>query len=531
MQKQTPREAQALRIKSLRAEPTKAALVADEPGYGKTLVAVESAVQFERTLTVGIKDTYGQFADLMLAQTDGAVVLRRIDSSAPGKKAMQDLLAGAPGHFFVGAQYLVKQDWVSKLAFESRTRRPKFKTVTGSDELVLVPMNESERALWKEEHPAKRVPGNGATVIGPALVPIRERRSVQLKTYAKMPPVDLLIFDEVHLIQNRKSAGFKTIQTIASEYKLGMSGTPQGNKFPGIWAVTRWLWPDLIDPNYVRWQDDWCTTETVYKDGQPLLDHFDNPVQRVVGEKYPGEFVKTLPLYFRAEAEPIPDALPVYVDLSPEQRHQYESLERDLIVWIEDNPLAVEIPANLRQRLRTAALGELSVTDEGEVYFDTECVSTKLRALQGILRFWGDQPAIIGMDSKRFAKVVVERMTRAGESVAEWTGDISSKQRDQIKARFLAGELQYIVTTIPSMSTGLDGFQKVCNKLAWLNEMDGDEAVNEQFVRRLFRPGRTEANGGFQQVKIQARETKDVGVYRSNKLRAFSNKNTLRLAA
>lgn len=539
MEKQTPREAQALRIQSLLNEPTKAALVADEPGYGKTLVAVESAAAFDRVLIVGIRDTFDAFADLMLAQTDGRVALRRIDSTAPGKRALADLLAGEPGHYFAGAQYLVRQDWEIKPAFHPKQTgepwRPKFKswTKTDPDDLILVPQNPDEELFWKAQHYGKKCPKGawGKNVIGPALVPIRESKSTQKKIYKGMPPLDLLVFDEVHLIQNRKGNGFKTLQTIPTEYKLGMSGTPQGNKFPGLWAVCRFLWPDLIDVNYVRWEGMWCTTETVYRDGQPLLDRNDEPVLRVVGEKYPGEFVKTLPLYFRAEAEPIPAPTPVLVDLSPAQRYQYESLERDLIVWIEDHPLAVDLPVTLRQRLRTATLGELAVTENGEVYFDPECRSSKLQALSGVLRFWGPQHAIIGMDSKQFADITYERMLRAGESVALWTGDTSEKKRAEVKRAFLAGEVQYIVATIGSMSTGLDGFQKVCNKVAWLNELDGDEATNEQFIRRTFRPGRTEENGGFQHVKLLARDTKDLGVWSANTARSFGNRTSLRLAA
>jgi SNF2 family DNA or RNA helicase len=61
-----------------------------------------------------------------------------------------------------------------------------------------------------------------------------------------------------------------------------------------------------------------------------------------------------------------------------------------------------------------------------------------------------------------------------------------------------------------------------------MNELDGNEAINEQFVRRLFRPGR---KGDFQHVKLIANETLDENVLGANLARAVRNRQTLRAAA
>lgn len=486
MQKQIPRDAQRSRIDRFLAEPTKAALLADEPGVGKTLVGVEIAQRFDRVLIIGIKDTAAQWADLFALQTEGGIALRRVDSTKLGKANMAAMLAGDAGHYFIGAQYLTTQDWEHKPVVDLEG-----KPVMVIDKKTLQPTGK------------------------------QQTERVHKRLYAKMAPMDLVIFDEVHMVQNRKSVGIRTLRTIKTEWKLGMSGTPYGNKFPGIWAIIRWLWPDLIDASFIRWSDAWCTKETVYLPGRKTTE-------QITGEKEPGKFVSTLPLYIRAEAARVPEPSVVYVDLTPEQRRQYSDLEQDLVTWLGENPLVVDVPPVLRQRLRTATLAEMSVTAEGEVYFDGKCRSSKLQALAGILGHWGDEPAIIGMDSKLFAKITYERMKAAGEKVALWTGDVTSKQRDQIKADFLEGRVQYIVATIASMSTGLDGFQKVCSRLVWMNELDGNEAINEQFVRRLFRPG---MRGDFQHVKVVGRETLDENVLGANLQRAILNRHTLRAAA
>lgn len=503
MDKLTPRPAQIERIEAFINEPTKAGLLADEMGVGKTLVAVEIALRFERTLTIGVKDTFGQFAELFEAQSDGTQQLRRLDSTKGGRQALADMLAGKPGHYFAGSQFLTTQDWRSDRIYDEETGRTVWDTMAKTGAV------KTRKAKAGE--------------IGPRELPVAKTVSTHLGLYRKMKPLDALVFDEVHVIQNRKSSGFRTVKTIKSEYKLALSGTWYGNKFDGAWAVARWLWPDLIDGSFWRWKAEWCETEDVYV-GK------DETRERVIGEKQPGAFVASLPLYFRAEAEPLPPSIDIFVNLTPKQREQYTQLEEDLMLWVGENPLVVDLPATLRQRLRTASLGEMNLTEDGDIFFDLDCASSKITALHGILNgYWGGtERALIGMDSKRFANVTAERMRQAGERVALWTGDTTSKQRDEIKAAFLAGEVQYIVNTIASMSTGLDGFQRVCSKMVLLNELDGNEAVNAQYVRRLFRPGRV---GDYELVKILANDTLDAGVYGANLARSLANRTTMRLAA
>lgn len=467
----TPHEYQEDRIDSILLEPTKAALCADSPGAGKTLTATEIIIRggFKRVLIVGVKDTFDSWTETVAAQSDGGIVLRRLDSTAAGKRAMNDFLEGSDGIFFTGSQYLVRQDW--------------------------------------EYTPTGMVDENGKS--------INER--TQRKVYKKMRELDLVVIDEIQCLQNRKSAAFKTANTIPAAYRIGLSGTPGGNDFDGLWAVTKWLWPDLIDGSYWRWREQWCETEEIYLAG-------GKTTKRVVGERNPGEFVASLPLYFRFEAEPVPAPQIVYVDLEPEQREQYDILEQDLMLWYEQNVKVIEMPAHLRQMLRTAALGTMSLINEDEIHFDINCRSAKLKALSGILKTWKGENVIIGMDSKRFLKATVAQMQRAGLKVAEWSGDVSTKERERIKTAFLNGEIQYIAATIASMSTGLDGFQNASKCLIWLNELDGDPSRNEQFVRRLWRPP---YNSDFQQVKIIARNTFDDEVHRTNAMKDANNRRSL----
>ena len=484
----TPFDYQEADIQRMLAEPTRAILLASEMGRGKTLMAVELVTRlgFERVLYIGVKDTFHQWAERLAAQTDGVTNLLRIDATVKGRANYSLLVNGSPGHFFVGSQYLTAQDWITVPAMKNG--QPVLDKKTGE--------------------------------------PTMTRK--QVGVFKKMPPVHAVVFDEVHVVANRLSKARKTLVTIRTDWKLAMSGTWMGNKFENAWSTSRWLWPKHVDASFAgRWKPEWCVTEDVYLPGGKVT-------QRVTGERTPGLYVSQLPCYIRAVAdEQAPAPRRFMVNLSPAQREQYAFLERELLVWL-DSPegqtaIVADFPMVLRTRLRTMALAEMSLQDDGLVGFAGDAVSTKLHALGNILTEYGNQPVVIYTHSKRFAKLVTARLNTAGFNAVEWSGDVPSLARDKIKADFLALKVQYIVAVIASFSTGLDGFQRVCNKIVWLSEVD-DGKLNDQATARIFRPGMTTGNGGFEQVMVLAIDTYDVKVFSALVQARLAMRTTLKAA-
>jgi len=469
---------QEMAIRRMISEPTKSICNASNMDTGKTLQAVEFVVRLnlKRVLYVGVKDTFAQWADRLAAQSEFSMTLLRMDSTKQGRVNFALFLAGGKGHYFVGAQWLTSQDWETVSVFSD---------ADGTD------------------GPVRQVDTDGRP---------RNRR-IHLKRYSQMTPIDAIIYDEVHVVANRKSIGRRTLMSVKSEWKIAMSGTWMGNKFENAWGITRWLWPDVIEPNFYTWRRLSCETEfTAVGDGH-LTD-------RVIGERREGAFTASLPCYIRIDGElevPAPELL--FVDLLPEQWQMYRDLEEHLLTWLRTSAgrlaaLVVDMPVVLRTRLRTATLGTMAYDDDGEIFFPDDTRSTKWFALESVLTrpAWQKESVGIYTDSRLFARVVVKRMRAAGHNAVEWSGDVNSARREDIKRRFLDGEIQYLVSTIQSFSTGLDGFQTICNKVIWLSESDNN-MLNNQAIKRYYRSGRAE---GFEHVKILARETYDVGVFGQN---------------
>jgi superfamily II DNA or RNA helicase len=325
---------------------------------------------------------------------------------------------------------------------------------------------------------------------------------------------DLVLFDEVHRSQNRNSKTYRTIKAVKGGFKLSMSGTPTGNKFDGAWAVTRWLWSDLITPSYHGWVSDWCKTE---------YDHFAPGNRKVVGELNPGSFFNSLPCYIRIESDlkVSIDEDVRYVELTAQQRKAYSQLEDNMIAWVEGNPLVVEFPITLRARLRQATLGMFTVEDSGEVTFADDCKSSKIDAMLDILHNdWDDEPALILTDSRKFADVVVSRLNGA----AAWHGNVSQSEREDRKKQFLDGDIRYIVAVTSAIAEGVDGLQHATRNILWLSRSD-NRLLNEQAMARVMRQGQKKT---VRSIEIIALDTYDSGVLSSHIERAIEMNKILK---
>lgn len=325
---------------------------------------------------------------------------------------------------------------------------------------------------------------------------------------------ELVLFDEAHRSQNRHSKTYKTLKQLKAGFKISMSGTPTGNSFGGAWAVTKWLWPDEIEGSFYNWRDKWCATE---------YDYFDPSGKKIVGEKVPGAFFNSLPCYVRLESELDVELLEeqVFVELSATQRKAYEKLEKDLVLWVENNPLVIEFPVTLRIRLRQATLGMFSVTDDGEVVFKNDCKSSKIDALEDILdnRIDGE-PALILTDSRKFADVVVSRLDNA----VPWHGEVSQAQREKNKEAFINREVKYLVAVTSAIAEGVDGLQHATRNVVWLSRSD-NRILNEQAIKRVHRRGQKQQVRSFD---IVALDTYDSGVLSSQLEQAIEMNRTLR---
>ena len=500
--KHTPRPAQeeAIRLALSQIGASNGFLLGDEGGAGKTTVASEVILRAGwgvtgQVLIIALPNTHSQWVERLALQSDGTIEARVCNgSTVKGKASFEAFQHGEPAVYVAGADYLRQKDFEMQPAFDGNGQ-PKMVT-------------DKKTGLQ-----------------------VQARRSVRLNAYRRTyrKPLEAVIFDETHQISNRKSKTRKTIYSIKSGYRLAMSGTWMRNDPANMWSIATYVWPGddpatglpYVDEGeeggYWGWAKRYLELETVYgASGRAVQDARGEPVKKVLGEKVPGEFVATLPAYRRLENEDrVPDPLIFEVDPTPEQAAQLADLEADFLTWVRNwdgdhEPLVADIPIVLMTRMRQVAVAALSFGQDGEVAFAPDAASAKLAPLRYLVEErWKGQPVAIYTSSKIGAKFIEARMRAAGVDARAWTGDLSKTARQELKEAFIAGEFPYFIATVQSVGVGVDGLQKVCNKVVWIDKPVGDPTVAEQAIWRFFRPGRTEAHGGFEHVELRMRNSLD----------------------
>jgi SNF2 family DNA or RNA helicase len=103
--------------------------------------------------------------------------------------------------------------------------------------------------------------------------------------------------------------------------------------------------------------------------------------------------------------------------------------------------------------------------------------------------------------------VVVNRLTKAGFTAFEWSGNATQKERDKALEDFIAGDIQFIVGVISAIGEGTDGLQERSSTMVWLSK-DDNRLLNEQAMGRLDRRGQTRSVVSYE---IIAEDTYDEG--------------------
>lgn len=336
---------------------------------------------------------------------------------------------------------------------------------------------------------------------------------------------DMVIIDEGHQLGRPGSVGQKQMQKLADNFpmRLFLSGTAWRNNFERSWSVMRFLWPELYRRGQVAYDNLWMFKMDRIHNEEIWTNRLDKNGNRVkikefTNEIEPGRLLSEAPCviihkkreecceHHTVAAQGFPGFLEMEkpqeihhrVELTRKQKKYIADLERQMLTFLEDNPLVVDIPLTMGQRVRQICLGEPEVEDylaenaDGEevvkqrLWFKDDCKSPFYDQLREILEEEEDEPVTVYLDSQTFASSLVNRLNKDGFSAFEFSGD-TKKTRDEDLKEF-GGKFQVAVIVISAGGTGLDGLQKISKKEVWL-ERSLDETNNVQAMSRQDRLG------------------------------------------
>ena len=419
----------------------KAVLLKAPTGAGKTLVGV---------LCIAPLNTESGWRNTVARQFQGSIEFRYAHNKrVAGKRAMEDLMSGKPGFYFIGREYFRGFSW----------------------------------------------------------------RKVK---------VDFIIFDEIHVATNRDSIMHTKLKTAKAPYQLGMSATPAGNHMSGIWALGRWLWPKQTPRGFWNW-----ITQYFHTEHDPFADSEFGEGKKVTAEREPGRMWSELPAAFKMKSvyTDKPTIHNIEVDISAVQRKHYKELEEEAITWLNNNPLAIDIPAVLNMRLRQICLAVPSVRQDwvrrkdketglwqdewGDVvWFEDDAKSTKIDAIKEILsdlHAEQPEPVMIFTDSRIFATICTKQLQAAGYNARQFVGGMSTEEREWKMTQF-GKKFDVLVCTLQTVAEGTDGLQHVACHEIWAN-VSWSPLINTQGAGRLSRQGQKRA---VQRFMLLAKDTVEI---------------------
>ena len=324
--------------------------------------------------------------------------------------------------------------------------------------------------------------------------------------WSKMEKADFIILDECHIATNHKTKMFMMLKSAKAPYKLAMSATPFGNKVEGAWSLARWLWPKDTESRFLVWITEFFhTTKNVHSDNPHA-----NPL--VVCERVPGSVWKSLKAAYRMKSvyKADPAIHTIEVEISAAQRKHYRELEEEAITWLDEHPLAIDLPIVLATRLRQILLAVPSITQDwvrkydketetwdkvwdDVVYFEDDAKSTKAEAVLEILSDLHAEkpvPVVIYTTSRIFATLLTKRLQKHKYNARQFIGGMSAAEREWKRDAF-GHEYDVVVATIPTVAEGLDGWQRVCHNEIWV-DVSYNRFLNIQAQGRLSHTGQTE---------------------------------------
>lgn len=308
----------------------------------------------------------------------------------------------------------------------------------------------------------------GKTRVYPGIVSrlVKKRKSL---------PVDILVVDELSLAKNPSSKRFNALRPylhdipdrFTSPFRrlIGLTGTPHPNSYLDVFAQVRLLDPSVFGTAYSRFRDRYFTSDYM---GYvwTLRDGAKDKIDAKLAD---------LALIMRSEDHlnlPTCTTIDVDVNLPPKAAKAYRTLEKEMLLEMEEGDVEALSAAALTTKLMQATAG-CFYTTEG----DTALLhDAKIKALKKILKTHKNEPVLVIAHYKHERRRLMEAVPQAR---AFHEKDIPAWKR---------GEIPVWVAQSRQLSHGIDGLQESGRIIVWATPTHSWE-VYTQLVHRLVRPG------------------------------------------
>lgn len=349
-----------------------------------------------------------------------------------------------------------------------------------------------------------------------------------------------VICDEAHRMRDAKSAQTRATWAVLhdAEFRYLATGTPIDKDIVQLWALLHGIEPDWT-PSKVKYTDRYADVTPNYFGGLDV--HGIKPATKDEFFRIVDPLMRRIPK--EAALPQLPPKLPDQIrhtPMLPKQKKAYEQMRDHMIanldgLLVAPNPLAQVmrlnqlasasaelVPVTRREtRERTVFTGnvltdfdgrtvrEMQRDSNGDVVtekyvveypdFDVHLTapSPKVDDLVDLLEEMGDEPLVVGAESRQLIELAAERLTKLDIPHGLVTGAQSGYERGQAVERFQDGRLRVILLTLGAGAEGLT-LTRASRLLAMQDSYSSTR--NQQFVDRIYRIG-SERHDSIQIIK------------------------------
>jgi len=269
-----------------------------------------------------------------------------------------------------------------------------------------------------------------------------------------------VIADEIHRSKDPKSKQSRALWSATgdAEIRFALTGTPIANNVVDLWAILHWLSPKDW-PSKTKWIDRMVDI---------MLNAFGGMMVLGVKPTMSDEFYKSINPYMRRMLKKVvlPHLPPVLnerrdIEMSTKQAKAYQQM-RDLMIAELESGEILSAPSVLTQTIRllqfASAFATLETNEEtGETKLLLHDPSCKVDALMEDIENgdFGDDSVAVSAVSKQLINLLSAAMTKAEIPHGLITGDQDEDERQRAIDDFQSGKTKWILFTAQAGGVGI----------------------------------------------------------------------------
>ncbi len=269
-----------------------------------------------------------------------------------------------------------------------------------------------------------------------------------------------VIADEMHRSKDPKSKQSRALWSATgdADIRFALTGTPIANNVLDMWAILHWISPEEW-PNKTKWIDRMVNT---------MLNAFGGMMVLGVKPQMEAEFFSTInPRMRRMLKAKVLPWLPEMmferrdVEMSPKQAKAYKQMRDDMIAELENGD-AVVAPSVLTQTTRlhqfASSFAEMVIDENsGEQKTVLAEPSCKIDALMDDIKNgdFGDDSVAVAAVSRQLIELLSARLTKEKIEHGLITGAQNAEERQKAIDDFQEGRIKWILFTVQAGGVGV----------------------------------------------------------------------------